>query len=146
MTLKYKVKTRNIVDEGEVVGTVRGLSLNHIVGLINTNRGAVEKLFGKFQDESTLADEDVAAIGMEMIEQAPVLVAQIIAFATDAYVDYEEVEGVETPLDTIMSMPVGLQLAFLQEIGDLTFSAGGGVKKVLALAMKAARGGSQSVK
>ena len=141
MALKYTVKTRKIMDGDDEVGTVHGLSLNHIVGLINNNRAAVEALFNKFQDktESAMTDDEVASIGVDMIEQAPVFVAQIIAFATDAYDDYVEVDGEPSPLDTILSMPVGLQLSFLQEIGDLTFSAGGGAKKVLALALKAAR-------
>lgn len=144
MALKYTVKTRKIMDGDEEVGTVHGLSLNHIVGLINNNRPAVEALFSKFQDKPEMSEDEVANIGMDMVEQAPLMVAQIIAFATDAYEGYVAVEGEATPLDTIMSMPVGLQLAFLQEIGDLTFSAGGGAKKILALALKTARGGSQS--
>lgn len=142
MALKYTVKSRKIMDGDDEVGSVHGLSLNHIVGLINNNRPAVEALFSKFQDKPEMSDEEVANIGTDMIEQAPVLVAQIIAFATDAYDDYVEVEGVLSPLDTILSMPIGLQLSFLQEIGDLTFSAGGGAKKMLALALKAARGQS----
>lgn len=142
MALKYTVKSRKIMDGDDEVGSVHGLSLNHIVGLINNNRPAVEALFSKFQDKPEMSDDEVASIGIDMIEQAPVLVAQIIAFATDAYDDYVEVEGQSSPLDTILSMPIGLQLSFLQEIGDLTFSAGGGAKKMLALALKAARGQS----
>lgn len=148
MALKYTVKMRKIMDGDDEVGSVHGLSLNHIVGLINTNRPAVEALFSKFQDKETVAltDDEVGNIGLEMIEQAPVMVAQIIALASDAYDGYDaKDEGAVSPLDTIMSMPVGLQLAFLQEIGDMTFSAGGGAKKMLALALKAARGGNQSV-
>jgi hypothetical protein len=147
VALKYKIKTRKIMDGDDEVGTVHGLSLNNIVGLINNNRPAVESLFNRFQDktESAMTDEEVASIGVDMIEQAPLMVAQIIALATDAYEGYEAVEGEPTPLDAIMSMPVGLQMAFLQEIGDMTFSAGGGAKKMLALALKAVRGGSQSV-
>lgn len=136
------------MDGEDEVGSVHGLSLNHIVGLINTNRPAVEALFSKFQDkeEVALTDDEVGNIGLEMIEQAPVMVAQIIALASDAYDGHDlDDEYAVSPLDTIMSMPVGLQLAFLQEIGDMTFSAGGGVKKMLALALKAARGGNQSV-
>lgn len=144
MALKYKVKTRKIMDGDDEVAIIHGLSLNHLVGLINNNRAAVEALFNKFQDTSELSDDEVANVGMDMIEQAPVMVAQIIALATDAYDDHIAVEGEPSPLDTILSMPVGLQLTFLQQIGDLTFSAGGGAKKMLALALKAARGGSQS--
>lgn len=144
MALKYSVKTRKIMDGADEIATVHGLSLNAIVGLINLNRSAVEALFESFSGKSEVDDEQLASLGMDMIESAPIMVAQIIAAATDAYENYVAVEGETTPLDTILDMPVGLQLAFLQEIGELTFAAGGGAKKVLALALKAAQGGSQS--
>lgn len=147
MALKYVVKTKDILDGGEVVGTVHGLSFNAIVGLINLNREAVETLFNKFSGRETevVSDEEIQAVTMEMLESAPVFVAQVIAAATDAFEGYDpEAEGSVNPLDTIMSMPVGLQIAFLQEIMPLTFNAGGGVKKMLALALKAGQGASQS--
>ena len=147
MALKYKMKTKDVMDGDEVVGTVHGLSFNAIVGLVNLNRPAVEALFNQFQgrDPATINEGEINAIGMEMLESAPVLVAQIIAAATDAYEDFDpKEEGATSPLDTIMDMPLGLQLAFLQEIMPLTFNAGGGVKKMLALALKASQGASQS--
>lgn len=147
MALKYTVKTKDVMDGDEVVGTVHGLSFNAIVGLINLNRPAVEGLFNKFQnrDPDSIDEGEINAVGMEMLESAPLLVAQIIAAASDAYEDHDpRVENAESPLDTIMGMPVGLQLAFLNEIMPLTFNAGGGVKKMLALALKASQGASQS--
>ena len=147
MALKYTVKTKDVMDGDEVVGTVHGLSFNSIVGLINLNRPTVEALFNKFsaRDAESITDDEVSAVGMEVLESAPVFVAQVIAAATDAYEDFDpKDEGAVSPLDTIMSMPVGLQLAFLQEIMPLTFNAGGGVKKMLALAIKASQGASQS--
>jgi hypothetical protein len=132
------------MDGEDEVASVHGLSLNHIVGLINNNRPAVEALFGKFQETADLKDEEIADIGMEMIEQAPLLVAQIIAFATDAYDNYDAADDEPSPLETILTMPAGLQLHFLQEIGDMTFSAGGGAKKLIALALKVAKGQSAS--
>ena len=145
MTLKYKLKTEKVFDGEDEIATVHGLSFNSIVGLINLNRSAVEGLFDKFQgrDTAAISEDEVSAIGMEMIEKAPVMVAQIIADASDAYDNYNEGED-ENPMEVIMSMPVGLQIAFLEKIGPLTFNAGGGAKKMLALAIKAARGGSQS--
>lgn len=147
MALKYTVKSKDILDGEEVVGTVHGLSFNAIVGLINLNKPVVEALFNKFsgRDAESVTEEEIATIGMEMLETAPVFVAQVIAAATDAYLGYDpEDENAVNPLDTIMSMPLGLQLAFLQEIMPLTFNAGGGVKKMLALALKASQGASQS--
>ena len=102
-------------------------------------------MFAKFQgrDPGTIDESEVGAVGMEMIEKAPLLVAQIIADASDAYEGYNE-ETDENPMEVILSMPVGLQIAFLEKIGALTFNAGGGAKKMLALALKAVQGGSQS--
>lgn len=147
MALKYRQKTVPIMDGDEQVGTVRGLAFNEIVGLIDANRPIVEALFDKFngRDPKSIAEDEIVATGMEMIHSAPVFVAQIIAAASDAYEDYEPTEDGETPIDVIMSMPLGLQMAFLNEIGPLTFSAGGGAKKLFALALKAVQGGSQSV-
>lgn len=148
MALKYRVKTEKVMDGDEEIATVHGLSFNAIVGLININRPVVEGLFNKFQgrEADSISEDEVSAVGMEMIETAPVLVAQIIAEASDAYADYDSKdEGAENPMDVIMSMPVGLQIAFLEKIGPLTFNAGGGAKKMLALAIKAVQGGSQSV-
>lgn len=145
MALKYTHKTAKIMDGDTEVATVHGLSFNAIVGLISINREAVESLFTKFQgrEPDEISEDEVSAVGLEMLEKAPVLVAQIIAYASDANVGYDE-DTDENPMDVIMSMPAGLQLAFLSEIGPLTFNAGGGAKKMLALALKAVRGGSQS--
>lgn len=145
MALKYRVKTEKVFDGDDEVATVHGLSFNSIVGLIDINRDAVEGLFAKFQgrDPGTIDESEVGAVGMEMIEKAPLLVAQIIADASDAYDGYNE-ETDENPMEVILSMPVGLQIAFLEKIGALTFNAGGGAKKMLALALKAVQGGSQS--
>lgn len=148
MALKYTVKTKDVLDGDEVIGTVHGLSFNAIVGLINLNREVVEGLFNRFQgrDPESIKEDEISAVGMEVFESAPLLVAQVIAAATDAYEDFDpKDENAVGPLDIIMQMPVGLQLAFLNEIMPLTFNAGGGVKKMLALALKASRGVSQSV-
>ena len=147
MAIKYTQKTKAIKDGDDVIATVHGLSFNAIVGLINLNRDVVEALFNKFsgRDAESVTEEEIGAIGMEMLETAPKFVAQVIALASDAYDDFDaEQAGAENPLEQIMSMPVGLQLAFLQEIMPLTFNAGGGVKKMLALALKASQGASQS--
>lgn len=148
MTLNrsYK-KTVKVMDGDEVVGTVHGLSFNTIVQLIDMNRPIVEALFDKFNgvDPASIKEEDILVSGMELIKETPVFVAQIIAAATDAYDDHDpEDESAESPLEFIMGLSTGVQMAFLNEIFPLTFSAGGGAKKMLALAMKAVQGGSQS--
>lgn len=94
------------MDGEDEVASVHGLSLNHIVGLINNNRPAVEALFGKFQETADLKDEEIADIGMEMIEQAPLLVAQIIAFATDAYDNYDATDDIITTVTELRARGV----------------------------------------
>ena len=147
MSFKYKIKTAKVLDdEGDEVGEVRGLSLNALVTLIDEHRDQVQSLFDRFQgrDADGIPENEVAQAGFEMISKAPVFVAQIIATATGIYEGHEQVEGEETPLERIMSMPAGLQFAFLAKIFPLTFNAGGGAKKMLALALGTAQGGSQS--
>lgn len=146
MALKYKVKTEKVFDGEDEAGEVHGLSLNALVGLISLHRVEVETLFNQFQgkDPNAISEDEVGAAAFDMIEKAPVFVAQIIAAATDVYDGHVQVEGEPTPLENIMSMPAGLQFAFLSKIGPLTFNAGGGAKKMLALALKAGQGGSQS--
>lgn len=143
---RFYKKTVEVKDGDEVVGTVRGLSFNEIVQLIDMNRPIVEALFEKFNgvDPTAIAEDAILESGMDLIKETPVFAAQVIAAATDAYEGFEQTEGEVAPLDAVMAMPAGLQLAFLQEIGPLTFNAGGGAKKMLALAMKTVQGGSQS--
>ena len=139
MALKYKVKRERVLDDdGTEIATVRGLSLNDIVGLIMINKDAMEALFAQFngREPDTIGEEDINGIGIAMIESAPTLVAQAIAEATDAYTDHTQVEGEETPIDLILSMPTGLQIHFLEKIGRLTFEKGGSPKKLFAQVMK----------
>lgn len=138
MALKYKIKREQVLDDdGSEIATVRGLSLNDIVGLVMINKDAMEALFDQFngRDPDSIGEDDINGIGIAMIESAPTLVAQAIAEATDAYKDFDGAEGDETPMDLIMSMPVGLQIQFLEKIGRLTFEKGGSPKKLLAQVM-----------
>lgn len=138
MALKYKLKREQVLDDdGSEIATVRGLSLNDIVGLVMINKDAMEGLFAQFngRDPASIGEDDINGIGIAMIESAPTLVAQAIAEATDAYKDHQQVEGEDTPMDTILSMPTGLQIHFLEKIGRLTFEKGGSPKKLLAQVM-----------
>ena len=138
MALKYKLKREQVLDDdGSEIATVRGLSLNDIVGLVMINKDAMEGLFAQFngRDPDSIGEDDINGIGIAMIESAPTLVAQAIAEATDAYKDHQQVAGEDTPMDTILSMPTGLQIHFLEKIGRLTFEKGGSPKKLLAQVM-----------
>lgn len=139
MALKFKIKRETVLDnDGSEIATVRGLSLNDIVGLVTINKDAMEGLFNQFKDRdpNSISEDDINGIGMDMIKSAPMLVGQIIAAAANAYDGHQQVEGEDSPLDVIMAMPVGLQIHFLEKIGRLTFEKGGSPKKLLAQVMK----------
>ena len=82
MALKYKIKREPVIDDdGSEIATVRGLSLNDIVGLVLINKDAMEGLFQQFNGRApdSITDADINGVGISMIENAPTLVAQIIA-------------------------------------------------------------------
>lgn len=127
MPVKFTLKTETIKDgDNEVV--VRGLSLNDIVQLMVVNRDAVEAMFGEFagRDPEQIKDTEITEVAMNLIETAPAMVAHIIALAADATDEF----------DNIMKLPVGMQMDALEKVGGLTFTSGGGAKKMLALAWK----------
>lgn len=129
MTLKYTLKTKRIeIDGPDNYVEVRGLSVNHIVQLMTINRPAIDELFSQFagRDEGSINEAEVMNAGMGMVENAPAMVAHIIALAANATEQF----------DQIVDLPIGVQVASLEAIGELTFAAGGGPKKMLALAMK----------
>lgn len=140
--LNYTLKRAKVMDGGEEIATVRGLSLNDIMQLVTLNMSAMQMLFDQFKDRATeeISADEIAATGMELLRSAPGLIAQIIAIGTDAYADYEPSEGTASPLEVIKSMPTGTQIACIEEIGKLTFTADFGPKKVIALVLKAVQG------
>ena len=133
MSFKYTLKSLPVMDGDTEAFTVRGLSLNAIVQLLVINRASIEELFDKFsgREVDTIDETEIVNVGMGMIESAPGLVAHVIALGADATEHYDE----------IVNLPVGLQIAALEKIGELTFAAGGGPKKMLALALKLMRSG-----
>lgn len=136
MALKFTLRTHPVEVDGEEIATVRGLSLNEIVGLINLNREIAETLFESFngRDPSTITQAEVGKVGMGLITHVPEFVAQIIAAGSDAYDSYEAKDGEPTPLDTIMRMSASEQLACLLKIGEATFK-GDAPKKLLGLVL-----------
>jgi|GEM_PF-2899801 hypothetical protein len=145
MALKYTLKRAEVIDGGDVVATVRGLSLNDMTDLMQINAEAMDLLFEQFRgrEPDSISEIEVSGIGVSLLKSAPVIVAQIIATATDAYSEYEEAEGRPTPMDVIMAMPTGTQMACLEKIGELTFNAGFDPKKLIALALSVMKGAGQ---
>lgn len=139
MALKRTLKTVEVMDGGEVIGSVHGLSFNTIVSLIELNMDAAQSLFNQFAgvDPESINEKVLMDAGWGMIKTVPLFVAQIIAMGTDAYDDADVNEDEAGTLEFIMSMPMGSQYALLEKIAELTFNASATPKKLLALVSKA---------
>ncbi len=146
MALKRTLKTVEVMDGGEVIGSVHGLSFNTIVSLIELNMDAAQSLFNQFagMDPESINEKSLMDAGWGMIKTVPLFVAQIIAMGTDAYDDPEAKDGEVDAIEFIMSMSMGSQYALLEKIAELTFNASATPKKLLALVSKAvaSQGGS----
>lgn len=146
MALKRTLKTVEVMDGGEVIGSVHGLSFNTIVSLIELNMDAAQSLFNQFAgaDPESINEKVLMDTGWGMIKTVPLFVAQIIAMGTDAYDDPDANEDEAGTLEFIMSMSMGTQYALLEKIAELTFNASATPKKLLALVSKAvaSQGGS----
>lgn len=146
MALKRTLKTVEVMDGGEVIGSVHGLSFNTIVSLIELNMDAAQSLFNQFAgvDPESINEKVLMDAGWGMIKTVPLFVAQIIAMGTDAYDDADVNEDEAGTLEFIMSMSMGTQYALLEKIAELTFNASATPKKLLALVSKAvaSQGGS----
>lgn len=142
MALNYTLKKEPVMDGSEVVATVRGLSLNDIIELIILNKESMNGLFDQFseRDPDSITEGEIVSTGLGLLTTAPMFIAQIIAVASEAWEDYEDDGDKENPLNTILSMPTGMQIAFLEKIGMMTFNAANPPKKILALALKMAQG------
>lgn len=143
MALNRTLKTAKVMDGEHEIATVHGLSFNAIVHLVELNMADAQTLFNQFagREAESLGEEELIGAGWGMLKTIPVFAAQVISLATDAYDDAPENEDT---LSVILDMPLGHQFAVLEKTAQLTFNAGSDPKKLLALALKAAQGGSQS--
>jgi hypothetical protein len=111
--------------------TVRGLSLSDVMLLVSKDRAAIAALFHKFlQSGNDAALEDVTKLGSALIESAPDLAAEIIAIAAD--------EPDQVDVAKRLSFPA--QISALEKIGELTFAAEGGPKKVVETVIRVVMG------
>jgi hypothetical protein len=139
LTLNYTLKKEKVMDGDEEVATVRGLSLNDIIDLCTLNKESVTALFDQFseRDPQSISESEIMQTGLGMLKSAPLLIAHIIATATDAWETYDEAdENAVNPLTIIMGMPTGIQINCLEAVGKMTFTASNPPKKMLALAFK----------
>lgn len=121
--------------DGKVVFTVRGLSLNDIVQLLQKNRPAMEQVFNEFQEKGDKLLGDDQALVQMLLESVPRLFAQAVARAADEP-DQE---------DVILKLPLSMQVDAFEQIGKLTFDAEGGPKKVLEAVVRVLKGWTDNV-
>lgn len=95
---------------------VRGLSLEDITILVSMHGPVMEEFFKKY---SNSGQADTMQVGMSMLSQAPVLVAQLIAIAADA----------SDQVELVRKMPLVVQQDALEKIAKMTFDASGGPGK-----------------
>lgn len=114
---------------------VRGISPDDILRIARIHADAFTKLFDKFAggELDSLELEDTGKIAQSLAQDAPTVVADIIAYAAD------DPEGRAVAL----RLPFSVQVEALRKIALLTFATEGGVKKVLEtlLEMAAVVGG-----
>jgi hypothetical protein len=89
----------------------------------------------KSKSEEPLPDIDVQALGVQMVNGAPRLMAEVIAIASGSRVDDPEFEA---DVDAAVDFSAGVQMDALTKIADLTFSSEMPPGKFLAVVVKLA--------
>lgn len=104
----------------EKVLTVRGLSTQDLTIAIRTHKDSLTKAFqmaeGRLED-----DQNLSEFGLELMEQFPGLVAQLIALATDK----------PDRAGEIQRLPAPIQLRLMLAIYELTVEDTGGLQDFL---------------
>jgi hypothetical protein len=104
---------------------VRGLSIIDISSVIKLHMNDLEALFDMYEQEAqglSFSNVALAKYATRLIQDAPGLVAHIIALACD---EPEQVNNAKR-------LPLIAQIDALKKIGKLTFEEVGGVKKLIA--------------
>lgn len=104
----------------EKVLTVRGLSTQDLTTAIRTHKDSLTKAFnlaeGRLED-----DQSITEFGMELMEQFPELVAQLIALAAD----------IPDKAGEVIRLPVPIQFRLVTAIYELTIEDTGGLEDFL---------------
>lgn len=117
---------------------VRGLSLEDIACLVRLHKTALNELFDKVMavvaagGPAAITKEAVVEIGQSILSEAPHMISDIIALATDGFN--------ADVLKSVKRLPIDVQFEALQKIGELTFESEAGAKKVFAAVLQMVRG------
>lgn len=125
----YKPETRVVALGGDNTMIVRGLSLSDVSVLVREHLPDLDAVFDLFQGIETMTPEQFRPLALSIASQAPGFAANVIALAAG--------EGSASDAERL---PAPVQVQALLDIGELTFSEVGGVKKfgemVASLLMK----------
>lgn len=123
---------------------VRGLSLDHILGLFYRHRDDVTAFYQSVIDKrgTELTANNVTGVALKMIDAAPTMVAEAIAIASGS-----------NPLDPEFTGDVGIaralslaeQLDALEKIASQTFTSDMPPGKVFALVLQAMQAGTSAL-
>ena len=100
---------------------VEGLSLESFAVLVRTHLPDLEDLFAMFDNVENMTIDDVQKLASKVVMEAPGFAANVIALAA----------GEPEQAPRVQKLPFPVQVQTLMDIGDLTFSEVGGVKKFL---------------
>lgn len=113
--------------DGKKSFAVRGLSLEDVTVLIADHGPALEGFYAKYSGADT---SEALAVGMGLINQAPVLAAQVIALAADS----------RDKTELVRKLPIVVQQDALEKIALLTFDANGGPGKFIEAVVRLVKG------
>lgn len=119
----FVLPTEEVQLPGGSTFAVRGLSLQDITLLISKHGPVMEEFFRRYSGDDKANPME---IGMGLVAQAPVLVAQIIAIAADR----------ADKVETVLKFPLVTQQDALEKLAKLTFDANGGPKKFVEAVLR----------
>ena len=117
--------------------TVRGLSLQEILTLVQTFRPAMTVIFEELskahgqEDTPEIASERAKLVIENLFGDAPDFVYSVIVMGCGDSVDDP------AAMETARMLDLGSQIALLNAIGEVTFEAGGGAGNVVGLVAQA---------
>lgn len=118
----YKPATESVV-LGEASFEVRGLSLVDLSILIRSHLPDLDALFSLFDQARVQPTEDITAVALSIVSQAPGFAANLIALAAD----------MPEAAPQAMQIPAPKQIEIIIAIINLTFAEVGGIKKGMGL-------------
>jgi hypothetical protein len=126
--LTYTPLTKTI-PLGENSFVVRGLSLDEISILVQSNIDGVEEMFTQLEiaidqtKKKTMDEAGMKSLALNLIRTVPSFASAAIALAIDEEGSYQD------KLRASSRLPAPVQIDALLQIGSLTFEEAGGVKK-----------------